>query len=153
MKKNTPKNIRHKQSFHSHALRESENGAGKRDFSVKTEIASEKFPKGKPLKKDADRSLLSVHDLSDQLGISVGTVCAMCADGMPFVKVGKETFFRDAEVQNWLSTRPCVRVDVPEVGEDGVAAGVDSFGVVVAGVLFALMAVGIIFGAVMAIIG
>ena len=77
----------------------------------------------------------------------------MCADGMPFVKVGKETFFRDAEVQNWLSTRPCVRVDVPEVGEDGVAVGVDSFGVVVAGVLFALMAAGIIFGAVMAIAG
>lgn len=151
MKKNTQKNNRHKQSFHSHALRESESGAGNSNFSVETKIA-EKIPERK---LHADERIFSLSALANELGISQATVCSMVGDGMPCVR-GKRrgvVLFREAEVREWLARRPKVEVNVPEIGEDGVAAGTDRAGVVVAGVMFLLMAAGIIFGAVMAITG
>ena len=98
------------------------------------------------------------------LGVSVATVYSMRADGMPVAASWKRSgcnrketiLFREIDVKAWIARKPKAEVEapeIPEMGEDGVAAGVDSFGVVVAGVLFALMAAGIIFGAVMAIIG
>lgn len=97
------------------------------------------------------------------LGVSVATVYSMRADGMPVAASWKRRgrnrkeaiLFREIDVKAWIARKPKAEVEVPEIpeSEDGVAAGTDRAGAVVAGAMFLVMAVGIIFGAVMAIIG
>ena len=112
-------------------------------------------PKNFSDENEAKARFLTAQETAEMLGVSVATVCSMVGDGMPCVR-GKRrdvVLFREAEVREWLARRPKVEVNIPEIGEDGVAAGTDRAGVVVAGGLFALMAAGIIFGAVIAITG